>query len=134
MEAHLAHGDYLGPCLASTGGGGQATDEDGDGVPNSSDTCPDTPAGESADANGCSCSQLDGDGDGVNDCDDACPDTTEGSTVDAVGCALPPPPDPDEDGVPGPDDLCPIRRCNGLMPETYAKNRNLWPEIVYRLN
>ena len=32
---------------------------------NHSDQCPNTPAGESVDANGCSQSQLDDDGDGI---------------------------------------------------------------------
>lgn len=66
--------------------GGDATctsgDEDGDGVTDDTDLCPDTPTDETADANGCSPSQLptdgtDADNDGYNslasggdDCDD----------------------------------------------------------------
>ena len=34
-------------------------DDDNDGVPNSRDTCPGTPAGETVNSNGCSLSQLD---------------------------------------------------------------------------
>ncbi|MDY7030605.1 MAG: DUF1566 domain-containing protein [Thermodesulfobacteriota bacterium] len=46
--------------------GSNQTDTDGDGVPDDQDSCPDTPAGESVDANGCSASQLDSDGDGIS--------------------------------------------------------------------
>ena len=45
----------------------QATDDDGDGVNNDDDLCPNTPDGETVDANGCSDSQQDTDGDGVTD-------------------------------------------------------------------
>lgn len=47
-------------------------DSDGDGVINSADLCPDTPAGETVDSNGCSASQKDSDGDGVKDHVDNC--------------------------------------------------------------
>ncbi len=46
-------------------------DSDGDGVVDSKDKCPDTPAGRKVDANGC---ELDRDGDGIVDGDDKCPD------------------------------------------------------------
>jgi bacillopeptidase F len=49
------------------------SDADQDGVPDSSDLCPDTPAGEPVDADGCSASQLDSDGDSVSDAVDNCP-------------------------------------------------------------
>jgi hypothetical protein len=42
-------------------------DTDGDRIPNSSDLCPDTAAGQSVDANGCSAFQKDADGDGLSD-------------------------------------------------------------------
>ncbi len=63
------------------------TDDDNDGVPNSADQCPNTPAGESVDANGCSQSQLDDDNDGVTNDIDQCPNTPAGETVDANGCS-----------------------------------------------
>ena len=63
-----------------------APDSDGDGVPDCRDQCPNTPAGETVDSNGCSCSQLDDDQDGVNNCNDLCPGTPAGETVDANGC------------------------------------------------
>ena len=63
-------------------------DRDGDGVADPQDRCPDTPAGASVDANGCSAEQRDTDGDGVNDALDLCADTPPGSVVDAAGCSL----------------------------------------------
>lgn len=51
-------------------------DADGDGVIDADDTCDDTPADETADEFGCSCSQIDSDADGVNDCDDGCPNNS----------------------------------------------------------
>ena len=84
-----------------------ATDSDGDGVNNSDDKCPDTPSGESVDANGCSSSQLgDDDNDGVINADDLCPNTPGGETVNTDGCSesqL----DDDNDGVNNVVDMCP---------------------------
>lgn len=82
-----------------------ADDIDGDGVPNDDDLCPNTPAGEQVDANGCSDSQLqDDDSDGVPNGQDQCPNTPSNlaGQVDSTGCA-----DPDGDGVPAQDDKCP---------------------------
>ena len=75
-------------------------DADGDGVPDKTDQCPDTPLGRTVDANGC---EYDGDNDGVKDGDDACPNTPAGVAVDSRGCAL----DSDGDGVPDYRDDCP---------------------------
>ncbi|MFL0798157.1 MAG: PHB depolymerase family esterase [Cellvibrionaceae bacterium] len=58
------------------------SDSDGDGVIDSSDACPNTPAGNPVNASGC----TDTDGDGVADTDDQCPGTPAGATVDANGC------------------------------------------------
>ncbi len=58
-------------------------DSDGDGVVDSKDKCPGTPAGRKVDADGC---ELDSDGDGIVDALDACP-TVFAKTAD--GC--PPP-------------------------------------------
>lgn len=63
-------------------------DADGDGVNNSIDLCPDTPTGETVDANGCSDGQLDDDGDGVNNSIDLCLSTPTGSTVNSNGCLI----------------------------------------------
>jgi len=75
-------------------------DDDGDGVPNHLDKCPNTPAGVTVDAVGC---PVDTDGDGVPDYLDKCPDTPKGVEVDAKGCPL----DSDGDGVPDYLDKCP---------------------------
>lgn len=75
-------------------------DSDGDGVEDSSDNCPNTPAGAPVDSFGC---ELDSDGDGVNDSMDQCPGTPRGVAVDANGC----PNDSDGDGVSDDKDQCP---------------------------
>jgi OOP family OmpA-OmpF porin len=61
-------------------------DDDGDGVVNSLDQCPNTPRGAMVDARGC---PLDSDGDGVYDYLDKCPNTPRGLAVDHRGCPLP---------------------------------------------
>lgn len=58
-------------------------DSDGDGVIDSVDQCPNTPAGAKVDARGC---ELDSDGDGVVDRLDECPGTPAGAKVNAKGC------------------------------------------------
>ena len=81
-------------------------DDDGDGVENSNDLCPNTSPGASVDADGCSFGQIDTDGDGVSDLIDACTNTPVGETVDIYGCSesqL----DDDIDGVMNDADLCP---------------------------
>ena len=85
---------------------GGVLDADGDGVPDTGDQCPDTPTGETVDANGCSASQLDADGDGVPDAGDQCPGTPTGETVDANGCT-PLQIDTDGDGHPDVNDTFP---------------------------
>jgi OmpA-OmpF porin, OOP family len=60
-------------------------DDDRDGVANSKDKCPGTPAGRTVDANGC---ELDADRDGVVDGADECPDTFPPAEVDGRGCYI----------------------------------------------
>lgn len=72
-------------------------DEDGDGVKDRKDECPNTPAGVQVDEKGC---PLDRDGDGVPDYKDECPD--EAGSAKFNGC-----PDTDGDGIPDKDDDCP---------------------------
>jgi len=74
-------------------------DTDNDGVVDSKDICPNTPAGIKVDESGC---PLDSDGDGVPDYKDDCPGTPSGAPVDSKGCPL----DSDGDGVPDYTDLC----------------------------
>jgi OmpA-OmpF porin, OOP family len=77
------------PAAAATAAAAAAVvpekDSDNDGVPDSKDKCPDTPAGVKVDANGC---PLDSDNDGVPDYLDKCPDTPAGATVNADGCVI----------------------------------------------
>ena len=75
-------------------------DTDGDGVIDSKDMCPNTPAGIKVDEFGCA---IDSDNDGVADYLDKCPGTPKGVQVNADGCAL----DIDGDGVADYTDLCP---------------------------
>lgn len=60
-------------------------DSDGDGVVDSQDKCPGTPAGVAVDAMGC---PEDSDNDGVPDYQDRCPNTAAGKRVDVHGCEL----------------------------------------------
>lgn len=79
-------------------------DSDGDGVADTADNCPNTPAGAVVDVNGCEVS-ADSDNDGVRDADDQCPNTPAGIAVDASGCPIVK--DSDLDGVPDDRDQCP---------------------------
>jgi len=63
-----------------------AADEDGDGVDDSIDLCPATPAGSTVDADGCIF--IDTDNDGVEDGLDQCPGTPLFTSVDATGCMI----------------------------------------------
>ena len=75
-------------------------DSDGDGVIDSKDKCPNTPAGRKVNGDGC---ELDSDGDGVVDGLDKCPNTPAGRKVNADGCEL----DSDGDGIVDGVDKCP---------------------------
>ena len=75
-------------------------DSDSDGVIDTLDKCPGTPAGVVVDNNGC---PIDTDKDGVPDYLDKCPATPVGVAVDAKGCPI----DSDNDGVADYLDKCP---------------------------
>jgi OOP family OmpA-OmpF porin len=62
-------------------------DTDGDGVVDSMDKCPETPAGTLVNATGCPV-VLDDDKDGVENAKDLCPNTPMGEKVDSNGCPL----------------------------------------------
>ena len=85
-------------------------DTDGDGVPDETDKCPNTPFGRDVGADGC---QLDTDGDGVVDAEDQCPNTPEGVAVDERGCPL----DSDGDGVADYLDECPDSEAGARVDE-----------------
>jgi len=61
-------------------------DSDNDGVIDSLDECPNTPAGAAVDAKGC---PLDSDNDDVANYKDHCPDSVSGADVNKLGCADP---------------------------------------------
>ncbi|MBN1210040.1 MAG: OmpA family protein [Myxococcaceae bacterium] len=81
----------------------EALDSDGDGVPDSRDTCPtekeDTDDFQDSDG----CPDPDNDGDGVADVEDRCPDKP--GPKEARGC--PEDTDTDGDGIPDAQDACP---------------------------
>jgi hypothetical protein len=82
-------------------------DSDGDGVFNVLDLCPDTEAGSTVDAVGCSADQKDDDQDDVNNADDICPGTEYDTAVDSQGCSSAQrEADADGDGVVDLADLC----------------------------
>lgn len=87
-------------------------DRDGDGVPDESDKCPDTPG--LASLQGC----PDRDGDGIADADDKCPDVK--GIAKYQGCPIP---DTDGDGINDEEDKCPtvkgVARYQGCpIPDT----------------
>ena len=63
----------------------KVVDSDNDGVADTEDKCPNTPAGVKVDTNGC---PVDSDNDGVADYLDKCPNTPKGFKVDKNGCAI----------------------------------------------
>jgi OmpA-OmpF porin, OOP family len=107
-----------------------AYDDDGDGVPNGRDKCPNTPKGEKVTPFGCpidtdfdgmydyedkcitepgpkenfGCPWGDKDNDGVKDNIDKCPDVP--GVLRYAGCPVPPKKDTDGDGVYDEDDIC----------------------------
>lgn len=80
-------------------------DDDGDGISNAIDLCPNTPPGELVDEQGCSLAQKDSDLDGVTDDLDICPDTIPSAEVNSEGCSQEQI-DTDGDGVPDFRDNC----------------------------
>lgn len=86
----------------------QDGDADKDGVPDSRDVCPDTPAGTTVDQRGCA---RDSDEDGVIDDQDQCPNTFRRASVDAAGCEL----DSDDDSVVDRLDECPRTRAGSRV-------------------
>jgi hypothetical protein len=71
--------------------GGPDTDTDQDGVPDSSDNCPNTANPDQTDTDGDGTGDAcdaDDDNDGVPDGADACPGTAAGDVVDAAGCSI----------------------------------------------
>lgn len=86
-------------------------DSDNDGVKDSKDLCPNTPAGIAVTSNGC---PKDSDNDGVTDDKDKCPNThlTGTQTVDATGCPI------DTEPQPGTTQPTPPPSRDGTTPPT----------------
>ena len=89
-------------------------DNDADGVPDQSDSCPNTSLGSIVDASGCATNQLDTDADGIDDAADLCPNTQQFSSVNNVGCAAYQR-DGDGDGVMDNIDLCKATAPNSVV-------------------
>ena len=102
-------------------------DNDGDGIVNPRDTCPNTPAGVRVDPVGCA---VDTDNDGVADHQDDCPDTPEGARVNERGCPL----DDDRDGVANAGDTCPDSAAGAEVDErgcSLEQNLNELPPVYF---
>jgi outer membrane protein OmpA-like peptidoglycan-associated protein len=81
-------------------------DQDGDGITDKDDQCPDQPEDLDGHEDNDGCPDLDNDGDGIPDAQDKCPDLAEDMDgfEDEDGC---PDLDNDQDGVPDAKDRCP---------------------------
>ncbi len=99
------------PAGVTVDGNGCPLDSDKDGVLDYLDKCPNTPAGAAVDSNGC---PLDTDKDGVPDYLDTCPNTPAGAAIDSNGCPL----DTDKDGVPDYLDKCPATPIGAVVDAT----------------
>ena len=96
-------------------------DSDADGVPDQSDSCPNTNSGLAVNSSGCATNQLDTDADGVDNAADLCPNTQQFSSVNNVGCAAYQR-DSDGDGVMDNIDLC-----NATAPNTVVDSNGCSP-------
>lgn len=87
-------------------------DDDNDGVLNSVDKCPNTPAGKAVNSDGCF---IDGDddNDGVLNSVDKCPNTPVGKAVNSDGCFIDG--DDDNDGVLNSVDQCPTTPAGNVV-------------------
>ena len=90
-------------------------DDDNDGILNSVDQCPMTPANTTVDSSGCAVKVVDGDddNDGVLNSVDQCPTTPAGTTVDSSGCKVDG--DDDNDGVLNSVDQCPATPAGNVV-------------------
>jgi outer membrane protein OmpA-like peptidoglycan-associated protein len=89
------------------GDGCRDPDNDGDGLDDDADACPNDAEDRDGFADGDGCPDLDNDADGLADAVDACPERSEDRDgfEDDDGC---PEPDNDEDGVADARDACPM--------------------------
>ena len=87
-------------------------DDDGDGIVNTIDNCPNTLANVLVDSLGCIVVE-DTDSDGISDELDACPNTLANALVDSLGCIVIE--DTDNDGISDELDACPNTLANALV-------------------
>ncbi len=82
------------------------SDDDGDGIVNAEDKCPNEPEDLDAFEDTDGCPELDNDQDGIPDLKDSCTNEAEDldNFIDSDGC---PDPDNDQDGLVDTEDLCP---------------------------
>jgi hypothetical protein len=95
---------------------GAEKDNDGDGVEDNKDVCPDTPTGLEVGDFGC---PIDSDSDGVPDYLDKCNNTPWNILIDETGCPI----DSDNDGVTDYFDKCPYTPQNVLVDENGCPER-----------
>ena len=100
-------------------------DSDKDGVADTFDKCPDTPAGVTVNSEGCALSQLDSDSDGVTDEKDQCLNTPAGESVDENGCSDSQK-DTDDDGVTDDIDTCPNTSAGVYVDENGCEKVNIY--------
>lgn len=101
----------------------QIDDEDGDGIDNGNDLCPNTTTGSVVDSDGCAESEVDGDFDGVPDITDQCPGTPALISVDDKGCSEPQRQvDSDGDSVVDSLDQCPNTPAGSTVDSTGCAN------------
>jgi outer membrane protein OmpA-like peptidoglycan-associated protein len=94
-------------------------DDDGDGIADGEDACPDVRGVKSSDPkkNGC---PADRDNDGIPDTEDACPDQKGEKSAAAEKNGCPATSDRDGDGIPDGEDACPDQK--GDKSDTAGKN------------
>jgi len=110
VSASSGNDSYLFALLGISYALSGTPDSDDDGVTDSYDQCPDTPAGVKVDEFGC---PLDTDNDEVPDYLDRCANTPQGVVVDSLGCPV----DTDKDGIPDYLDRCPDTPVNIQVDE-----------------
>lgn len=89
-------------------------DSDKDGILDSVDKCPESPAGSQVNSLGC---PADADKDGISDSKDECPTSPLNSKVNDKGCPVIATQDKDNDGVVDTRDMCPASKAGATVNE-----------------